>query len=150
MNWQVENRSKNQCCSVKLYEILETYSERFQKDEYFFASQDLISAAFSLWRAVFLTDKTGRRVEVLKMSQLFLSNVILDNSISYAQDKLTREWTFNYYLENARFRLERLHRKHPKLVQAWENKKRRAQPRWEYAQDILTRAIDSFEKDFKK
>jgi len=60
MRWQVEKRSENQACCLRLFELLNKYPDKWSKDvDYFLAAQELIGAAFSLWRAVFLGNKDG-------------------------------------------------------------------------------------------
>lgn len=57
---------------------------------------------FSLWRAAFLADKTGKRHAVVEHAKTFLGKMIIDNAITYPQDRNAREWTFNYYTDNAK------------------------------------------------
>jgi len=80
----------------------------------------------------------------------FFEGVILDNSISYVQDKNNNEWTFNYYATNARYRLIYLHEEWPDVVPKWKSKKRPAVERWEYAQEIFSRSVEGFEKHMAK
>lgn len=117
MRWQVEKRSQNQACCVRLFELLNKHSRKCSGDvKCFLAAQDLIGAAFSLWRAVFLGNKGGDVEIVFSHAMKFFEGVILDNSISYVQDKNNNEWTFNYYASNARFRLIALHEDWPTVV----------------------------------
>jgi hypothetical protein len=71
-------------------------------------SQELAGIAFSLWRAVFLSDLTGEAEEQLVDVTAFLGALISNNSIGYPQDRIAREWTFTYYLSDARFQLQSL------------------------------------------
>ena len=152
MKWQVKWRSKNQECSLSLFELLNRHPKRWQQDAYYDAALQMSGAAFSLWRAVFLADKEKRtREAVLQHSMDFLEAVILDNAISYLQDKKTNEWTFNYYVGNARLRLIKLSNDWHKLgvVPEWESKTRPPKSRWVYAHEFLCEAIEGFEQRMK-
>jgi hypothetical protein len=70
---------------------------------------DLIAAAFSLWRAVFLAESNREWTSIHKGQEDFLSSVITNNAINYTDDKRNRAWTVSYYLENAKYRLKSAH-----------------------------------------
>jgi hypothetical protein len=76
-------------------------------------AQRLVAVSFSLWRAVFLADRTGDPVARRTAARDFLRRMLTDNAITFAQDMGSREWTFNYYMDNARFRLEQLSERWP-------------------------------------
>jgi hypothetical protein len=145
MQWQVTWRSKNQECCLSLFKLLRAHEDIWLEGDYFFAAQDMISAAFSLWRAVFLSDKEAKRSLVFKHSKDFLESVILDNAISYMQDKKNNEWTFNYYVTNARYRLVDMHERHSTIVPEWIYKNRKPKPRWVYAHSQLCESINAFQ-----
>lgn len=65
----------------------------------------MVAACFSLWRAAFLADKTGSRYAAINDAKTFLGKMLTDNAINYPQDRNAREWTFNYYMKNARHAL---------------------------------------------
>jgi hypothetical protein len=67
-----------------------------------FQAERLLGVCFSLWRAAFLADRTGKRTKIIEHAQEFLERMLVDNAITYPQDRVTREWTFNYYLRSAR------------------------------------------------
>jgi len=92
-----------------------------------------------------LADKSGKKALSLKSAVEFLEILIADNSIGYPQDKKHREWTFNYYANNARFTLMDLAVAEPALMPRWQKKQRKPKERWEHAQDLLERAITKFE-----
>ena len=71
------------------------------------AFDPIVGAAFSLWRAVFLTQKDRDWSSVSLSLEKFLYKVITDNSISYQDDKTNSAWTAGYYLDNADLRLYR-------------------------------------------
>lgn len=105
----------------------------------------MLAIAFSLWRAAFLADKTGKRSKVFDHGREFLAKVIEDNAIAYVQDKTSREWTFNYYTGNARNSLEFLARYwqgFPGYVRAT----RKPAERWDYCQSLFEQAVDLFEQ----
>jgi hypothetical protein len=64
-----------------------------------------LGAAFSLWRAAFLSDTTRGWKEILEDSGGLLVKLLRDNAIGYPQDRDTKEWMGGYYLNNAMFRL---------------------------------------------
>ena len=72
------------------------------------AGQQLVGIAFSLWRAVFLSDLTGEVVDQLADAEKFLESLIAHNTVLYQTDFANREWSFGYYLDNALYRLSRL------------------------------------------
>lgn len=67
----------------------------------------LVGAAFSLWRAAFLTDVEDKRPpkEVQESIRKFLHPLIRDNIINFAQDRDSSNWSVGYYLSNANFRI---------------------------------------------
>lgn len=151
MRWLVRQRSKNQECCLKLYCLLEANQTAWRNDKYFWAAQAMVGAAFSLWRAVFLGDKKeATKKAVLEHSMNFLESVIADNAVSYVTDKKNNEWTFNYYVESARSRLEYLHGKWPAVASEWVVMNRKPKPRWEYAQELLEIAVENFDGHFRK
>jgi len=150
LRWAVESRAKNQTCALRLLTIFRQHEARWKTKKWSGAAQDLLSVSFSLWRAAFLADKTGRRAEVFADATEFLEYVIEDNAISYPQDKRSREWTFNYYTKNARAALETLHRVWPGLSPKYVVKMRAPLERWEYCQELLENSVAAFENRMLK
>jgi hypothetical protein len=144
LTWAANSRYRNQMCSVRLLELFVRYEAAWKTRRLSRAAQDLLAVAFSLWRAAFLANKTGRRAEVFMHGRTFLQQIIEDNAISYLQDKNSREWTFNYYTRNARSSLQILHEYWPNEVPPYEPRKRNAAERWEYCQLLLDKAVSSF------
>lgn len=142
--WLVENRHRNQTCSLQLRLLLKDYEKRWKTRQLSFIAQELISVSFSLWRAVFLAEKTGKRSAVFDHGLGFLERVIEDNAIAYAQDKAMREWSFNYYTRAARFSLEYMHRLRPEVAAPYVHATRKPKERWEYCQGLLEQSIVQF------
>jgi hypothetical protein len=71
-------------------------------------AQGLVSVCFSLWRAVFLSDISDYEHGNVTDAKSFLGNLLLHNMVAYPQDRNMRDWTFEYYVNNARHRLEKI------------------------------------------
>lgn len=68
----------------------------------------LVAVTFSLWRAIFLADGERDWDAISANAETFLVRLIRHNSITYADDWNSRNWSFLYYLENARLRLKQM------------------------------------------
>jgi hypothetical protein len=143
--WAVEGRYKNQLCSVRLLRLFETYEETWVTLKYSRAAQDLLSVAFSLWRAAFLAEKESARKKVFADGKTFLEAIIRSNAIGYVQDYNAREWTFNYYTRNARYGLQNLNKFWNDIALPYEGKKRSATDRWDYCHELLNQTVTNFE-----
>jgi hypothetical protein len=146
LKWAIQSRAKNQDCSLRLLALFEKYEDKWKTRKFSRAAQDLIAVSFSLWRATFLADKTSKRAVVFDHGRAFLEKIIEDNSISYPQDKYSREWTFNYYTRNARSSLQQLANFWKGVVSTYQGKKRSPMDRWDYCQALLDEAVANFEK----
>lgn len=144
LEWAIRSRARNQECCLKLLRLFDEDPAFWKTKTASRASQELLAVAFSLWRAAFLADKTGKREQVFTHGRDFLARLIEDNAIAYPQDKTAREWSFNYYTRNARYSLEFLasYWKHglPKYAGATRN----AVERWDYCQDLLDQGVAHF------
>jgi hypothetical protein len=129
---------------LKLRLLLRDHEKRWKTKQLSMGAQELISVCFSLWRAVFLSEKTGKRSAVFDDGFKFLERIIEDNAIAYAQDKAMREWSFNYYTRAARYSLEFLHGVWPDVSPKYLKATRTPKKRWEYCQELLDTAIDQF------
>ena len=147
--WLVDARDRNQRCSLKLRLLLKEHEKRWKTKQNSMGSQELISVSFSLWRAVFLAEKTGKRSAVFDDGLKFIERVIEDNAIAYAQDKAMREWSFNYYTRAARYSLEFLHNSWPGVCPAYVKATRMPKKRWEYCQTLLEKAVEAFGAHFE-
>ena len=141
LEWAISSRAANQQSCLTLLKLFDDYPEQWSSIGMSVAAQNLVSVGFSLWRAAFLADKTGRRTEVFSHGRDFLEKMIEDNAIAYVQDKKSQEWTFNYYTRNARFALERLAHKWPKRVPMYKAKTRTATERWDYCHELFVAAL---------
>ena len=147
LKWLVENRSANQRATLELLTTL-TRNEKAIGSNVVYAqlSQELAGIAFSLWRAVFLSDLTEETDAQMVDVKAFLGTLISNNSIGYPQDRNAREWTFTYYLGDARFRLQSLASRPPTIIDVAdvEQKAESAKDDWEIAQRALEKAIRGF------
>ncbi len=80
----------------------------------------LVGATFSLWRAIFLADGISEWDSVLTNAETFLEKLVRDNAIGYLDDWKSKDWSFMYYLNNARSRLKELTETSPKFRNALE------------------------------
>ena len=147
LRWLVDNRSANQRATLELFVTL-TQNESVISSNIVYAqlSKELAGIAFSLWRAVFLSDLTGETEEQMVDVTAFLGALISNNSIGYPQDRSAREWTFDYYLSDARFRLQFLASRPPAIINPSdvEQEAGSAKEDWEIAQRALEKAIRGF------
>ena len=58
LEWAIKSRAQNQRSCLTLLTLFENYSEFWKERKTARAAQDLVSVAFSLWRAAFLAEKT--------------------------------------------------------------------------------------------
>ncbi|MGB6485915.1 MAG: hypothetical protein WBE91_03440 [Steroidobacteraceae bacterium] len=149
LKWLVQSRYSNQQAALKITALL---NQPKASDGNLATVQDLVGACFSLWHAAFLADKTGVRAVVFKHASDFLDEMIAHNTIAYAQDRKSYEWTFNYYATNA---ARALH----KLADTWPSIRTillepdeptggytRPQRRWDRNHRALDEAIKCFER----
>ena len=146
--WLVKGRSANQKSTLDLYRIIHINERKLNKNaELHEASQELTGVAFSLWRAVFLSDTSGEFEDQLADVKTFLVSLISDNSVLYATDKNSRNWSFRYYLDNATYRLRKISESRlplvdfPDLVKPFGSEK----DEWFGAQFVFEKAVTRFE-----
>jgi len=105
LTWAIAQRAEIQHSMLGLIQFAEANPPSGLSPQDKIVFDHLVGAAFSLWRAIFLTD-AGRTPDEIHQSQTqFMAKVVADNSITYSDDKLNRHWTVGYYLENAKLRL---------------------------------------------
>lgn len=73
------------------------------------ALNDLIAAAFSLWRAIFLTEVERTDANHHNAQIRFLKKVITTNSIAFQDDLNSSTWSLGFYMENAIHRVLAAH-----------------------------------------
>lgn len=155
LRWLIEGRAANQKSGLKLLTLIEKYTEAAQSIELLHTTQLLVGTCFSLWRAVFLADKTGTRSAVLEDAKSFLGKMLTDNAITYPQDRSAREWTFNYYANNAKSALYELSQKWKevqlallprRLIKKGSTSSTR---RWDRYQNAFNTALQNYEVELK-
>jgi len=113
--WLVRRRNDTQLLLLSHYNFLKKHRNALLAGEELHRSIFglLIGAAFSLWRSVFLAEAERGWEKILEQAEKFLKTVIEDNAINYTQDKTMRDWSVGYYLNNARYRVDRILSKLP-------------------------------------
>ncbi len=146
LTWLVKWRSHNQKTSLNLYAALEAHSDKItQNADLTTCGISLVAVSFSLWRGVFLADRSGHDEDRFDHAKAFLGALIGDNAISYTQDKNSREWTFNYYINNARHRLRGISGRHPTVLPNYEDPAGlTARRTWEHFQTNLDIAVNNY------
>ncbi len=150
-------RSRNQHATLKLYELFRDHAaflstafprpsaERQLAPHGF----DLISVAYSLWRAAFLADGTANRAEQIEGATEFLEKLVGDNAIAYVQEKAAREWSYYYYIYSADKTLStanhRLQEDRRWLKEPPKGNVRRLT--WDWLQDALDYHIKEWERN---
>lgn len=156
LGWLIDSRARNQRSALALHSLTDVHFDQIKKSlEATKKAQVLTAICFSLWRAAFLADKTGIRENTLNDVRTFLGKMLTDNAITYQQDRASREWTFNYYVNNARDNLQLLSRYWVRvgemLVEKRPAKKGStvAGRRWDKYQDCLDEAVDEFRAELE-
>ncbi len=144
--WVIERRAANQQVTLRLYEIF--HARRVIPEELHYRAQDLVAVSFSLWRAVFLADRTGVKEFKDEDAEKFLAKMLTDNAITYTQDRNTREWSCNYYLGNARHRLETAAKRWPS-IERHLGKHGSARTRWDALQAGFTEGVAHLAAELK-
>lgn len=145
LRWLIDSRAANQRVSLKLFDLFKKYPNDFDHMGLQFSAQALVAISFSLWRAAFLADRSGKRDAVAEDSEWFLGKMLVDNAITYTQDRAAREWTFNYYVSNARYRLQELGGMWPEILKEELNPPRgevTAACRWDRLHEAFAKAVE--------
>jgi hypothetical protein len=66
----------------------------------------LVGAAFSLWRAAFLSDITQSWEWIVDTANTLLEKLLITNTLSFSTDRDLRYWMVGYYLNSTGFRLD--------------------------------------------
>lgn len=157
LQWSINGRAETLKTTLALHELFNDFSDVL-KDEYHYEAQTLAAIAFSLWRAVFLADRTTKIEAKNKGAKDFLERLLVDNSVGFSNDRFSRDWTFLYYLDNAEFRLlGLLEDRGAKVPPRPPKGKRTARNRWDFLQSIyagevewLFKVLDEEDKKRKK
>jgi hypothetical protein len=153
LRWLVNSRSNNQKSALRLFELFDKFENKMHKKELSETAESLAAACFSLWRAAFLADKTGVRTEAFADARAFLGKILTDNAISYPQDRSAREWTFNYYLNNAKNSLLSIQRYRKRIEKVLNVPKKVtkgsivAERSWDRFQNAFEEAINCLEEE---
>jgi hypothetical protein len=142
--WMIEGRAKNQRTALKLHGLFGADADQLKGQNK--TLQELAGVAFSLWRAVFLGDRDGTIEAKNFDAKEFLGKMLTDNAIGFAQDRESREWTFNYYLDNALLRLEELGETDLRPPKGSKS----AQNRWERLHIAFDRQVEKVAKKIKR
>jgi hypothetical protein len=142
LEWVIDGRARNQKAALDLYEMMTDCRRQIARQQLSTEAQDLAAIAFSLWRAVFLADRSGATDAKMADAEYFLGKMLTDNAIAFTQDRSAREWTFNYYLDNAWYRLKDLRQKNLTPPRG----KRSARNRWDYLENAFEKAVSNFQR----
>ena len=148
LRWLVDSRSKNQKVTLDLYLTMKNNSTKINRDlQLAELAQELAAVAFSLWRAVFLSDLSEEVESQMIDVEVFLQTLISQNAIAFQQDLRSREWTFPYYLNNARNRLMDIARQTSFEILTLEDidiEARSAKEDWTIAHEAFSKAVARF------
>jgi hypothetical protein len=146
--WLVDSRCKNQKVTLELYLAIKNNSISINRDvRLAYIAQELAAVAFSLWRAVFLSDVSEEVEEQMSDVETFLKTLISTNAIAFQQDRVSREWTFPYYLKNAQNRLLDIARQGPFEMLNLNDidiQAQSAKEDWTISHDALSKAVTRF------
>jgi len=141
LRWQIDRRWRVQRIMLRLYRFLQEYNELPKEhNDQWYPIVRMVGISFSLWRAAFLTDTKGTKAVMYDNMVNYLDKVLKHNSIGFADDYNMSDHTAGYYTANARYRLERMYKFNPELLQVpsvAEINKLLVEGREEMAQDRL-------------
>lgn len=155
IEWLVECRSENQAAMLRLVKQFRRYQKCDKTSDLSAKASMLLAICFSHWRAVFLADRLSKHEETFKAANQFLEILIRDNAIGYQQDRLNKDWTFNYYMDAAGAAIDKLAKDWPevesardKLPKKWNKNlhSRRSHWRWERQMLSLLAAQNQFDQ----
>lgn len=152
IKWLISSRGKNNTVALKLLGLFQKYPKRVRTDEFHIHAQHLVSIAFSLWRAAFLTDTAGG-ITKFDHAEQFLKKLLVDNQISFVQDRAWREWTVNYYNSDARLRLSAMQQNWPGLALGQllpPSGQSTSKQRWAYLHRAFEKAVQHFATELRK
>jgi hypothetical protein len=156
ISWLVKSRSQNQEITLKLFLVMKDNEDELKNNwDLGNFAQALAGVCFSLWRAVFLSDIADEFEPnyTVSAAQSFLGNLILHNMVAYPQDRNTRDWSYLYYINNARYRLEFFSKKHNDILPASVvdgGDDLNAKDYWSYYHNACEIAVRNLERVLKK
>jgi hypothetical protein len=106
IGWLVRERSRIQRLSLDLLRVMAKKDEILPDSRFTDAVLLMVGAAFSLWRAIFLTHTSKTLDKNFDDASKFLRKVVRHNTIIYGDDIKMQAWSFGYYLNNCKFRLK--------------------------------------------
>jgi hypothetical protein len=152
LEWLIPARGKNNATALKLLSLFKR--EPIKKIPNSVRARQLVAIAFSLWRAAFLADRKGKIKGLperkLADAEQFLRKILVDNQIGFAQDRQWREWSFQYYLDDAYSRLANLEDDWDGLdLGSLHPTKGQRTPRysWDLLHDAFAKAVARLEDD---
>lgn len=144
LEWSIQQRAETLTTALKLRGLM---AKNMGKDSA--VDRDLRSLAavsFSLWRAVFLADRTRDASVKNQQSISFIDTMIATNSITFSDDRNCKEWTFVYYIENASARLQRLAEDRPRMrLDVFAPRGGKSTEQWDRLQKAFSNAVTYFE-----
>jgi hypothetical protein len=156
LEWSVQGRATVLRTAVRLLRLFKRYPTVLKAQNRTTIAQNLLSVAFSLWRAAFLANRTGTRHARIEAATTFLEKMIADNAITFANDLVAREWTFNYYMTNATNSLLALPEDWNEVTSILlpkSNDKKKgsssATRRWDRCQSAFDAAVSRFERELE-
>lgn len=157
LDWLIRSRESNQRAALELHKLISTHSSKIKKTKQLSVkAQALTAITFSLWRSAFLADKTGTHEATIQDAHTFLGKMLTDNAITYPQDRASREWTYNYYMDAAKSGLLSLAKHWPEVSGTLSSKNKVikgstvASRRWDKYQATLRIALDRFQLELEK
>lgn len=157
IDWLIRSREANQRASLQLHKLIDAHLIGSKPVKSLSTKAQVLTAVcFSLWRAAFLADKTGVHEATIKHAHEFLGKMLTDNAITYPQDRASREWTFNYYMEAAKSGLLILAKTWADVGDTLSAKKKVAKGttapsrRWDRHQTALEVALKRFQSELEK
>src|SRR5258708_31055321 len=133
----VDFRHRNSECALVILSALRNHRKTFKSKRNSLLIQKLIAVTFSLWRGAFLANKSNQIGASTSSAEKFLTEVLSTNAIAFSQEYKMQNWTFNYYIGNAKLGLQDLHQQYGRLVPKCDETHDLAIDRWQYTQDVL-------------
>jgi hypothetical protein len=104
LEWSIDNRAQVQRTLLALYQFTLKHPRRLKGPKEAILDH-LIGAAFSLWRAIFLTEHERTHSSLRNAQKQFLNKLLSTNTVLFADDRESSPWSATYYLDNAGLRI---------------------------------------------